>query len=184
MVGSVLVRDDRESHVYRSGKLMRSEGAEGRNFLITNLITQDTYGVANTGCLHDRHPYVRAIPFSFTGLDVKMERTAGGQETVDGHSCKIEDVSLNSPKLPNPIKLRLWEAEDLQGFPVKIEFVRIGGHDPVIHYKNVVLGPQDPTLFIYPKTCEPAPKGNAMPAKAPPGARKPAAKPADTPPQQ
>ncbi len=135
-------------------------------------------------CLHDTHPYFRAAPFASMKPGYKVERAAGGQETVDGHSCKIEDVTLSSPKLPHPVRLRLWEAEDLQGFPVKVEFVRISGHDPVIHYKNVVLGPPDPTLFIYPKDCEPPPKGKQMPTKAPPGAKKPAAAPAGTPPQQ
>jgi hypothetical protein len=59
--------------------------------------------------------------------------------------------------LANPQKMRLWEAEDLQGFPIKIEFLILGGHGPVIRYKNVVLGEQDPTLFIHPKSCQPLP---------------------------
>ena len=33
-----------------------------------------------------------------------------------------------------------------------------------IRYKNVVLGPQDPTLFIYPKSCQSAPQ-RARPKK-------------------
>lgn len=183
MIGSVLIGDERESHIYRSGKLMRTEGPEERNFLITDLTTQETYGVAATGCLHDGHPYFRSLPFSFAAFGYKMERASAGQETVDGHSCKIEDITLSSPKLPNPMKLRLWEAEDLQGFPVKVEFRRAGDHNSVIHYKNVVLGPQDPTLFIYPNSCQASPKGTPIPTKAPPGAKKPAAAPAVTPPQ-
>jgi hypothetical protein len=182
MVGSVIPGDDRESYIYRSGKLMRNPGPEGHNYLITNLATLETYGVATTGCLHDRHPYVRSAPFSSMKPGYTVERAASGQETVDGHSCKIEDVTLSSPKLPRPIKLRFWEAEDLQGFPVKVEFLRGTGHDPVIHYKNVVLGPQDPTLFIYPNSCESSPKGHQITTKAAPGAKKPAATaPAGTP---
>jgi len=183
MVGSVMMGDERESHIYRSGKLVRTEGLEGRNFLITDVTTQETYGVTALACLHDGHPYFRAAPFASMKPGYKVERATSGQETVDGHSCKIEDVTLSSPKLPHPIRLRLWEAEDLQGFPVKVEFRRDGNHNSVIHYKSVVLGPQDPTLFIYPKDCEPPPKGKQMPTKAPPGARKPAAAPAGTPPQ-
>jgi hypothetical protein len=40
--------------------------------------------------------------------------------------------------LANPQKMRLWEAENLQGFPVRIEFVLPGRDGPTIHYKNVV----------------------------------------------
>lgn len=176
MVGSVIPGDDRESYIYRSGNLMRNPGPEGHNYLITNLATLETYGVATTGCIHDRNPYLRSAPFSSMRPGYTVERVASGQETVDGHSCKIEDVTLSSPKLLRPIKLRFWEAEDLQGFPVKVEFLRgTTGHDPVIHYKNVVFGPQDPTLFIYPNSCEASPKGHRITTKAAPGAKKPAA---------
>jgi len=78
---------------------------------------------------------------------------------MDGHSCEIEDITVSSPVLANPQKMRFWEAEDLRGFPVKIEFVLPGGHGPIIRYKNVVLGPQDPTLFIHPKSCQSLPQG-------------------------
>ena len=70
--------------------------------------------------------------------------------------------------------MRLWEAEDLQGFPIKIEFLLPGGHDAIVHYRNVVLGPQDPTLFIHPKSCEQLPKRESTP-KASPAHKKPAA---------
>jgi hypothetical protein len=183
MVGSIIPNDDRESYIYRSGKLMRNPGPEGRNFVITDLTTLETYGVAPTGCMHDQHPYFRSVPFSLVGPGVTVERAASGQEqeTVDGHSCKIEDVIISSPKLLKPMKLRFWEAEDLQGFPVKVQIIRGFGHDPVIRYKNVVLGPQDPTLFIYPHSCEKSP-GWGKNSKAAPGAKKPAAKPPASPP--
>jgi hypothetical protein len=128
-------------------------------YFITDLNTGETYGILETGCIHDDHPYVRAIPFHLAGkADATVTRASAGKETVDGHSCQIEDVTVSSPMLPNPQKMRLWEAEDLQGFHVKIEFVLPGGHGPIIHYKNVVLGPQDPTLFFHPKSCQPLPQ--------------------------
>jgi hypothetical protein len=181
MVGGVIPGDDREAYIYRSGKLLRNSGPELHNFVITDLTTQETYGVAATGCMHDRHAYFRSIPFSFMRPGTTVERVASGQETVDGHSCKIEDVTLSSPKLQKPTKLRFWEAEDLQGFPVKVEVLRSVGHNPVIRYKNVVLGPQDPTLFIYPNSCERSLGFNMKAPKAAPGAKKPAAAPAGTP---
>jgi hypothetical protein len=147
-----------QGHIYRSGKLMRMEEPGGRAYFITDLDTGETYGIAEAGCIHDDHPYIRAIPFQMAGKDSTVTRSPTGKETVDGHSCQVEEVTVSSPTLPNPQKMRFWEAEDLQGFPIKIEFVLPGGHGPVIHYKNVVLGPQDPTLFIHPKSCQPLPR--------------------------
>ena len=181
MVGGVIPGDDRESYIYRSGKLLRNSGPEGHNFVITDLTTQETYGVAATGCIHDRHAYFRSLPFSFMRPGATVERVASGQETVDGHSCKVEDVTLSSLNLQKPTKLRFWEAEDLQGFPVKVEVLLSVGHNSEIRYKNVVLGPQDPTLFIYPNSCERSLGFNMKDPKAAPGAKKPAAAPAGTP---
>jgi hypothetical protein len=184
MVGSVIPGDDRESHIYRSGDLMRTEGTEGRNFLITNLANLETFGVSALACMHDSNPYFRSAPFSSMKPGYTIERAISGQETVDGHSCKIEDVTLSSPRLPRPIKLRFWEADDLQGFPVKVEFIRPSKHNPIIYYKNVVLGPQDPTLFIYPKSCRPSPGMSRKPAaNAAPRAKKPTASALPGPPQ-
>jgi len=177
MVGSMMTGDDHESHIYRSGKLLRNEGPQGHNFIITDLTTGETFGVSAPGCIHDSHPYLLSVPFAFSGPGVTAERTAAGEETVDGHSCKIENVTVHSPKFKNPMKLRLWEAEDLQGFPVKVAFLRGTAHNPEIHYKNVVLGPQDPTLFIYPKSCEKSLGYNTKLPGAAPKAKKPAAAP-------
>jgi hypothetical protein len=183
MVGSVMNGDEREAYIYRSGNLMRASGNEGHNFLITDLNTLQSWGVSATGCMHDGNPYFRTAPFSSKrpGYTV-TDRTVSGQETIDGHACKIEDVTLTSPKQARVIKLRFWEAEDLQGFPVKIEFLRPSKHDPVIHYKNVVLGPQDPTLFIYPNSCQSSLEFTHRVGSKAPGAKKPApTAPPDTP---
>jgi hypothetical protein len=145
-----------EAHIYRSGKLMRVEGPESRGYFVTDLQTLETWGITTTGCAHDaRHPYFRTAPFPAAKPGTKVERVVVGKETFEGHSCQIEDVTI-TPTLKGapPLKMRLWEAEDLQGFPVKIEFPASGGKkSPTIRYRNVVLGPQDPTLFIYPKSC-------------------------------
>ena len=99
-----------------------------------------------------------------------VERVVAAKDTLDGHSCQIEDITVSSPKTGGHLKMRFWEAEDLQGFPVKIEFLRPGGRDAIIRYKNVVLGPQDPTLFIHPKSCQSAPqRGKPKTRKAPRG---------------
>jgi hypothetical protein len=147
-----------QGHIYRSGKLMRMEEPGGQAYFITDLSTGETYGIAETGCIHDDHPYIRAIPFQMAGKDATVTRASAGKEIIDGQSTQVEEVTVSSPTLANPQKMKFWEAEDLQGFPIKIEFVIPGGHGPIIRYKNVVLGPQDPTLFIHPKSCQQLPQ--------------------------
>lgn len=165
-----------EAHIYRSGKLMRMEGPQKHGYFITDLTTGETYGISAAPCVHDTHPYVRASPFPAAAKPgTTVTRDAAGKETLDGHSCQIENVTVSSPALANPLKMRFWEAEDLQGFPIKIEFLLPGGHDTIVRYKSVVLGPQDPTLFIHPNSCEPLPQRGSAKPKAPPAHKKPAA---------
>ncbi len=153
MVGTVLPRDEREGHIYRSGNILRMEGMEKRGYFITDLTTFDTYGLSSMGCASMKQPYLRSFPFVLSGHGHKMERVSAGKETVEGHVCQIEEVTY-SGGLPQPWKLKFWEADDLHGFPIKIE-ARAGSNamPSTILYKDVVLGPQDPTLFIYPKDC-------------------------------
>jgi hypothetical protein len=178
MVGSVLVGDTKEAHFYRSGSLLRTQSAEGIGYFITDLKTFDTYGLSMTGCIHDTHPYMRSFPFSAFRKDRRVERVMGGKETVDGHVCQVEDVTISSGGLINPMQLRFWEADDLNGFPIKVALLK--GPRAVIRYKDVVVGQQDPTLFIHPNTCKtslpqpPAklpmsPKTKTPPAPAPAG---------------
>jgi hypothetical protein len=180
MVGSRMEMGEGTSaaHIYRSGTLMRMEGPEGHGFFITDLSTLETYGLSTGPCVHDTHPFFRASPFAASRPGSTVVRVPAGKETLDGHSCQIEDVAVTSsqPGAP-PFKMRLWEAEDLQGFPIKIEFPLPGGRHSTIRYKNVVLGPQDSSLFIHPKSCEALPEHpKATTPKAGPAPKKPAAK--------
>jgi hypothetical protein len=147
-----------QGHIYRSGKLMRMEDPERRGYYITDLSTGQTYGMSESGCMHDARPFVRIFPFDVAAKPgATVTRAAAAKETVDGHSCQIENVAVSSPWFADPLKMRFWEAEDLQGFPIKIEFLLPGGHNALVRYKSVVLGPQDPTLFIHPESCQELP---------------------------
>jgi hypothetical protein len=150
MVGGPIPGTEDEIHIYRSGNLMRMEGNEGKSYQITDLDKNETHGITKRGCLRYASPYIRSYPFSFSNPKNKFERVPVGKETVDGHTCQVEDVIVTLPGRSEPAKIRLWEADDLQGFPVKIETRT----HRVIRYKNVVLGPQDPTLFIFPNVCQ------------------------------
>lgn len=173
MIGSRAERGQGTSqgHIYRSGDKLRMEEPGALAYFITDLTLGETYGILETGCMHDDHPYFRALPFYFAGkAEATVTRTPAGKETVDGHSCQVEEITVSTPMLPSPQKMRFWEAEDLQLFPIKIEFVLPGGHGPMIRYRDVVLGPQDPTLFIHPKSCQPLPQEPTAPSpdKKPP----------------
>jgi hypothetical protein len=165
-----------EVHIYRSGDLMRMEGQNGKTYQISDLAKQETHGMATTGCLRYKIVHIRAYPFLFSRAANKFERTPVGKETVDGHVCQVEDVIVTLPKNPSKPKFRLWEAEDLQGFPIKVE-TRGGPMHQEIRYRNVVLGPQDPTLFIFPDECQISEetigvtRKSATPAKKTPSAK-------------
>jgi len=157
-----------EGHVYRSGKLMRMEDPGRRGYFVTDLTTGETYGMSEAGCMHDSRPFIRTFPFSAAAKPgATVTHAAAGKETVEGHSCQIENVTVSLPDFANALQMRLWEAEDLQGFPIKIEFLLPGGHQAIVHYRNVVLGPQDPTLFIHPKSCEQLLKRESTPKASP-----------------
>jgi hypothetical protein len=165
-----------EAHIYRSGDLLRMEGPEGNGYLLTDLKKLETYGVSTGACMHDNHPYFRASPWAAGQPGTTVERAIVGKEVLDGHSCQIEDVTVTSTKAGAAnIKMRLWEAEDLQGFPIKMEFPFPHGKHATVRYKNVVLGPQDRSLFIHPKSCgslpektdSSAPKSAPSPKKSP-----------------
>ncbi len=152
VVGSLLSGDDRESHIYRSGKILRTQGTEGLGYFLTDLETFDTYGITKLGCRSDSHPYFRAFPFSAARPGRKIERVPGGKESFDGHMCQVEEVTISGGDLALPIQLKFWEAEDLQGFPIKVQILNHGGRG-AIQFKQVVLGDVDPTLFVRAEHC-------------------------------
>jgi hypothetical protein len=175
MVGSMLSGDERESHIYRSGKLLRTQGTEGLGYYLTDLASFETYALTRLGCISDSHPFFRAFPFTAGRPGRKFERVAGAKESVDGHMCQVEDITISGHDLPLPIRLKFWEAEDLHGFPVKVQVLN-GGGKGIIRYKDVVLGPVDPSLFVRPEQCAAAlPQ---PPDKKPAPKKKPAAAPA------
>jgi hypothetical protein len=168
MKGSFVLDDPTELHIYRSNKMMRVEGSEGVGYYLTDLEKQNTIHVWDDGCAVDNHVYQRSAPWAAMARPgYKAETVARGKETVDGHLCQVEDVTITGPDLQKPLKLKLWEAEDLKGFPIKIESVHSNGHNKTIRYSNVVVGPQDRTLFFHPKSCQAPVQGPMRKVPAP-----------------
>jgi hypothetical protein len=153
--GGPLPGMDADRYIYRSGKMMRMQGdASPPNYYVTDLSKQESHMVAASGCLQLGSAYTRSFPFFLSGPGVTYEHIPGGEATVDGHRCHVEEVKIHSPKNPVVIHFRLYEADDLEGFPIKIENRREPAYPWVIHYKDVRLGPQDPSLFLYPQQCQ------------------------------
>ena len=150
MVGSLLGNID-ETKVYRSGNLMRTAMPNG-NYFVTDLKTLDTYAVFPKRCVYSETPPI--FPFPFTSFRVQkptFQRTPAGEGMVDGHHCHIESVRRTSEG--GTMQMRFWEADDLNGFPVKVEVDAPGGRVITIAYKDVKIGPPDPAVFKHPKNC-------------------------------
>jgi hypothetical protein len=105
-------------------------------------------------CLETDTAHIRSFPFFLLGPGIKYERIPIGEETVEGHHCRVEDIKIHNPKNPAVMHFRLYEAEDLQGFPIKIENRLEKAYPWVITFKDVRLGPQDPSLFLFPEECQ------------------------------
>jgi len=173
--GGPLPGMEEDRYIYRSGNLMRMQGdAAVPEYYITDLATQKSHAVSGNGCLQMGYPYKGSFPFFVSRPGVTYEHLPSGEEIVDGHKCHVEDLTIHSPKNPVVLHFRLYEADDLQGFPIKIENRRENAYRWVIHYKEVRLGPPDPSLFMIPDKCQtmagfkktgPSPKA-APPAKS------------------
>ncbi len=81
------------------------------------------------------------------------KRTLVGTETVEGHSCKVERVSVTRPD-GEIVESKVWEAEDLKGVPVKIES-DLDHRMFTAVYRDIVLGTLDRAIFTPPGKCTP-----------------------------
>jgi len=78
---------------------------------------------------------------------------------VDGHPCKVENLTVTQQN-GQPTKMKVWEAQDLKGFPIKIESQTSRG--PVtIEYKDISFSEPEASLFTHPDNCRQMP---TMPA--------------------
>jgi hypothetical protein len=172
---------DTNRRIYRSGNLIRLD-FDG-SYRITDLEKVMTWGVDPHACVQIALPDAGTFPFS-AYRDFKVERALTAEkETVDGHLCAIENVTFLPPdSRPLVVKMKLWEAEDLDRFPVKIE---VEPTDPAgrpiekvtLTYSNVSLRPPDEGLFQHPPNCtmgaQPGSKGT-LNLRPPAGLSKPA----------
>jgi hypothetical protein len=144
-----------DRYIYRSANMMRMQGdADVPNYFVTDLSKRESRAIEANGCMKLDSPYTRSFPFFLSQANVTFEHIPIGEEKVDGHPCRVEDIKVHDPKNPVLVHIRLYEAEDLQGFPIKIENRREHAYAWVLHHKNVKIEPQDPSLFIFPEHCQ------------------------------
>jgi len=173
---------DTNRKIYRSGKLMRFDFAD--HYRISDLDTKSSWLMYPKQC--SKYPMLDPGVFPFSRkFRVEQSSMSESKETVDGHVCKIEDVVLISSEDPAQMtfKMKLYRAEDLSGFPLRIDVENPMNHAKfTINYSSVSLEPPDAKLFERPAKCNspilkplnPESKPAKPAAKAPP---KPAPKP-------
>ncbi len=139
--------------IYKSGDKMRTDMANGMGYIITELSQRTTYMVMNGMCMQ-MATQAQSNPFA-QASDATIERSPAGTDTVDGHSCKVENLTVTA-RNGKPTKMKVWEAEDLKGFPVKVETQTDKG--PVtIDYKDISFDTPAASLFTHPENCQQMP---------------------------
>ncbi len=144
--------------VYWSGPSLRIETSPALAdlFLPTtgNVYRLTVYPDKSRQCVVMRSDQAKMLPSPLGMLQgTKVKRTPAGRQTVEGHSCKVEHVSVTRSD-GTIIESTVWEAVDLKGVPVKIESV-IDHHTFTAVYRAVAIGTLDKSLFAPPDKCTP-----------------------------
>jgi hypothetical protein len=136
--------------IYRLGDKMRTTmGAMG--YMVMDLTQHANYMVMSTGMCMQMNTTRQQNPFA-QASDATIERSPAGTDTVDGHSCKVENLTVTG-KSGKPVKMKVWEADDLKGFPVKVEVQTDKGPISIL-YKDISFDAPAASLFTHPDNCQ------------------------------
>jgi hypothetical protein len=95
------------------------------------------------------HSYVAKFPAaavaSAAGTDYKITTTELGKETVEGHDC-IKNKVVVTDKAGTPHESTVWNATDLNKFPVKITTTE-NGQSSTMLFKNISFEKPDAGSF-------------------------------------
>jgi len=152
-----------EMKLYKSDNAVRMDLPGGRGYVLTQTDTRTSYMVmGGSMCLEmTAAPQHTPDPFT-TGADAKIETSPAGTDTVDGHVCTVANVTV-TPKDGKPQTMKIWQAQDLNGFPVKIETQTQQGPVTLL-YRDVKLAAPDAGLMSHPANCHKMPgMGGMMP---------------------
>ena len=144
--------------VYRSRESVRVERSGAFSTLYvpssSKVYNLTTYPDHSHQCVVMKPEQAKMLPSPLEllqGSDLK--RTAAGTEVVEGHPCKIENVVVTRPD-GKTIESKVWEAQDLNGIPVKIES-HIGEITLSAIYRDISTETPDQNLFTVPEKCTP-----------------------------
>lgn len=143
-----------EMKIYRSGDQMRTTLPGGAGYTIMSLSQHTTYMVMGNGMCMQMAPQGQQNPFA-ESQNATVQRSPAGTDTVDGHACKVENLTVTS-RDGKSTKMKVWEAQDLRGFPIKIEMQSSHGL-VTVEYKDVSFGEPDASLFTHPDNCRQMP---------------------------
>jgi hypothetical protein len=151
-------RADLTMKVYRSGSSVRVERSAAISTLYvpasSKVYNLTTYPDKSHQCVSMNPDQAKMLPSPLELIQGRIvKRSAAGSETVEGHTTKIEDVTVIEPD-GKTVESRVWEAEDLHGIPVKIES-HIDQVTLRALYRDVVVGNPDEKLFSVPDRCTP-----------------------------
>jgi len=167
--------------IYRSGNQMRADWDYENEYRISNLAERRGWVIRPkdwVGQPKECHRMglvdIATYPFfSYPASDFSVSRSPTVEkETINGHSCKVESYTVR-PKdgRPQYVKMKLWEAEDLKGFPIKMEIDPSATGKFTLTYTDVSVEPPDAKLFRLPALCHagvhPKKKQPAATSKAP-----------------
>ncbi len=151
--------------IYRSGGKIRTDLGGGAGYSIVDTSARMMYMVMGSGMCMQMTAKEQQNPFA-QAPDVTTERSSAGTETVDGHVCKVENLTLTphtGPRAGQATHMKVWEAQDLHGFPIKMEMQTERGLITT-EYKDISLTEPDASLFVHPDNCRQMP---GMPAGSP-----------------
>ena len=155
-----------EAKIYRSGTKIRTTLPGGAGYTLIDTTAHTSYMVMGAGMCMQMTAQGQENPFA-QAPDATVERSSAGTDTVGGHACKVENVTVtpnSGPRAGQSTKMKIWEAQDLHGFPIKVETQT--SHGPMtVEYKDVSLAEPDRSLFTHPENCRQMPTLPGMPAK-------------------
>jgi hypothetical protein len=151
-------RADIAMKVYRSGSSVRVERSGAISTLYVTAARKvynlTTYPDHSHQCVAMNPDQAHMLPSPLELIQGKIvKRTEVGPDEVEGHRTKIVDVVVERAG-GKTIESKVWEAEDLNGIPVKIES-NVDGITLRAIYRDIVIGAPDTTLFTLPDPCTP-----------------------------
>lgn len=149
--------------IYRSGSQMRGEYTRENEIRIANVKNRNGWVMRPLNwvgkpkeCTRMSLLDISSYPFfAYTSDKFTVERTAAEAkvETIENHSCKVEEYSVKPKDGGSEILMTLWRAEDLQGFPVKVAVKPMSRAAFTITYSDVHVGAPEAKLFQLPPLC-------------------------------